>query len=224
MNIFIYWNYKDNDSKKMYQFLNELSFSDLLPDNKIMFHKEFKDFNIDDSICNDMKNSDIIFFFTHGDDDAILKFRYNNEQYKQQFTFIDFNNANLLKEKKVIAICCRSANCLGKHCVSDNIQCKFFVGFQDDLVYSDGFSKKLRSLIYKAYSNAFKNAFLDAYKYKWSAEKFVLVLKKYISDMLTSQILLSQDRKLGSYSGVSFHQKSAESLIVLGQSQLLVFE
>lgn len=225
MNIFIYWNYKDNDSKKMYQFLNESFFADNIGCNKIIkFKKAYEDFEIDDSLCADMVNSDIILFFTHGDDDAILKFRYYNELVKERFIFLDKKNANLLKEKKVIAICCRSANLLGKYCIGENVQCKFFVGFQGDLIYNEGFSDELKSLIYKAYSNAFKSAFIDAYNNKLTAERFVLILKKYISDMLTSEILSSPDRKLGSYAGVSFHRETAESLVALGQSQLLIFE
>lgn len=225
MNIFIYWNYKDNDSKKMYQFLNQPTFFDLLREgNNIIFHKAHQDFIIDNLMHNEIRNSDIVLFFTHGDDDSILKFRYKDELLKERFIFLDLKNAELLRGKKVIAICCCSANQLGEYCVSENIQSEFFVGFQDDLIYDEGFSDEFKRIVFKTYSSAFERAFINAYKKKWSAERFVLILKKYIIDMLTSEILSSPNRKLGSFSGASFHWKTAEALVALGKSEQLVFE
>ena len=225
MKIFLYWNYKDQDSKKIYQFLKNNSFMDFLNNcHNVIFYKEFRDFPLNDTLLNHMATSDLILFFTHGDDDAILKFRYNDESVKKRFTFIDLENASILKNKKVIAFCCRSANRLGRYCVDKDIESKFFVGFCDDLVYSENFSNDLKNIVYKTYSNAFEVSLLNAYNKNWTADKFVLMLRKNIIDMLTKEILTSQDRRLGSFSGVSFHRKTADSLIALGQSEQLIFE
>ena len=67
-------------------------------------------------------------------------------------------------------------------------------------------------------------ALLNACSKEWTADKFVLMLQKNIIDMLTKEILNSKDRKLGSISGITFHRKTAESLVVLGQSDQLIFE
>lgn len=225
MRIFIYWNYKDRDSKKIYQFLNKSKFMyKITQDHDVYIYKKYKDFLLDESLCNEILNSDIIMFFTHGEYDAILKFRYIDNLLKKRYVFVDLENALLLKNKKVISVCCRSAKELGVYCVGDKVQSKFFIGFLEDLIYSEDFSDDFRSIVYKTYSNAFEQAFEQAYDNNWTAEKFVLRLKKYIQDMLTTEILLSDDRKLGTITGVSFHRKTAESLVALGETTQLIFK
>ena len=192
MKIFVYWNYKDQDSKKIYQFIKQSSFfENLEKEHQIFWHKEYKDFPVDDTLKEHLQESDIIFFFTHGEDDRILKFRYNNELVKDRFTFISYNNARLLSEKKIFAFCCRSANELGEYCVGFNVNSIFYIGFMDDLVYSDEcvVSGEFKSTIYKAYSAAFEKALTESYEYKWTVSRFVFMLKKYINDMLTEEIL-----------------------------------
>jgi hypothetical protein len=223
--IFLYWNYKDRDSKRIYQFLNNAAFKEGLESRcDVVWQRMYCDFQLDDKLLNDMLTSDLLLFFTHGDDDAILKFRYNDEAAKEQFTFINQDNATILKKKKVIAICCRSANILGKYCVGKNIESKFYIGFHRDLIYDEGFTDDFKSIVYRTYSNAFEMALLNACSKEWTADKFVLMLQKNIIDMLTKEILNSKDRKLGSISGITFHRKTAESLVVLGQSDQLIFE
>jgi hypothetical protein len=77
MKIFIYWNYKDSDSKNIYQFLKKTTFINMLEEcNDVFLWKKFDDFIIDETLNEELTSSDIILFFTHGDDDAILKYRY----------------------------------------------------------------------------------------------------------------------------------------------------
>ena len=48
MKIFLYWNYKDQDSKKIYQFLKNNSFINFLSNcHNVIFYKEFRDFEVD---------------------------------------------------------------------------------------------------------------------------------------------------------------------------------
>lgn len=225
MKLFLYWNYKDTDSKKIYQFLKNPDFKNTIEENHdLEWCCKYSDFELNEKLMSEIEKSDLLLFFTHGDDDAILKFRYNDEIVKKRFTFIDLENASILKNKKVIAFCCRSAKVLGQYCISDEIQSKFFIGFSDDLIYSEGFTGEFKNIVYKTYSLAFEKVLLDAMHKSYTAKRFVLMLKKNIIDMLTEQILNAPDRKLGSLSGVSFHIKTAESLVVLGQPDQLVFE
>lgn len=101
MKIFIYWNYKDNDSKKIYQFLKNSTFLEKLKEeNTVTIKKMFSNFILDEDIINAVAESDVIMFFTHGEEDSILKFRYKNEDVKDQFTFINTDNAGILKGKE----------------------------------------------------------------------------------------------------------------------------
>lgn len=224
MKIFVYWNYKDQDSKKIYQFIKQSSFfENLAKEHQVVLHKEFKDFKLDDTVIKDLQESDIAFFFTHGEDDSILKFRYNDALLKDRFTFICKDNAPLLSKKKILAFCCRSANKLGEYCVGPNINSLFYIGFTADLIYSEQFSDNFRNTVYKTYSAAFEKALEDSYKNNWTAKQFVIMLRKYIIDMQTTEILSSKDRNLGSFASITFHKKTADSLVALGKDQELVF-
>lgn len=224
MKIFIYWNYKDNDSKKIYQFIKQSTFiENLKKEHEVVVYRKFQDFELDITLMKDLQESDVVLFFTHGEKDSVLKFRYNNELLKDRFTFINLENANILGGKKILAFCCRSAGELGKYCVEPDVNCIFYIGFIDDLIYSDQFSENFKNTVYKTYSSAFEKTLQDCYKYKWSASQFVSMLRKNIVDMQTAEILLSKDRRLGSFASITFHRKTADSLVVLGKSQELVF-
>ena len=223
MNIFIYWNYKDGDSKKIYSFLNDSEFIESVKEREdIVFHKEFENFELTEEIVKEIEGSDVILFFTHGDSDAILKFRYKDPLLKQRFVFIDKGNASILKKKKVIAICCNSARELGNFCMNGDIKSEFYIGFADDITYDEGFTNDFKSIVYKTYSKAFSEVVLNAYKGHWSADKFVKRLRKNISDMMTDEILKANLR-LGSSGQATFHKKTANSLLVLGNAEALVF-
>lgn len=225
MNIFLYWNYKDNDSKRIYSFLNDSEFvNKIQQDENLKFYKKCYSFEVDEDIKKEIADSELVLFFTHGDNDSILKFRYNDEIVKKRFVFIDKSNASMLKHKKVISICCNSARELGKLCVSDEVQSKFYIGFLDDITYDEGFTGTFKSIVYQTYSNAFHKALYGAYNGKWNAEKFCNILRKNIIDMLTKEILESDDRALGSITQPIFHRKTAKSLVVLGDSSILIFK
>lgn len=224
MKIFIYWNYKDNDSKKIYQFLKNSTFLEKLKEeNTVTIKKMFSNFILDEDIINAVAESDVIMFFTHGEEDSILKFRYKNEDVKDQFTFINTDNAGILKGKKVLAFCCSSATILGEYCCSEEVMSKFYIGFKKDIIYGEGFQNEFRSIMYSSYSEAFEKALLKAYQEQWTADNFVQMLRIFISQMLTKKILSSSDRRLGSFSSVSRHLETANSLVALGESTELVF-
>lgn len=225
MNIFLYWNKIDQDSKKIYKFLREKDFIETVSQSHSLTIREpFLLFEITEEIKHEIAESDLVLFFTHGEEDAILKCQYKFSTAKKRCSFIDFDNASMLSDKRVIAICCSSAKELGQLCIGAPIHSKFYVGFQEPITYDDGDHEQVRGLIYTAYSDAFREALLYALTTSCTAQEFVLILKKSISDMLTWRILSETDnRVLGSLSTVRFHYASAESLVALGEQTLPVF-
>ena len=218
MKIFIYWNRIDNDSKKIYKFLKKDSFREELESkNEVYYHEPYISFQIDKSILEKIASSDVVMFFTHGEEDAILKSKYIQQDQKKNFSFIDFENASILAKKKVIAICCDSAKVLGRYCVDTDIKSDFYIGFQDGIIYDDGAHKNVRGLIYDSYSDAFEKTILLSLHSKCNAQQFVQYLIKSINDMMTNKILNeTDDRTLGSLGTITFHRQSAASLIALG--------
>lgn len=224
MKIFIYWNKIDNDSKKIYKFLKNDTFRQSLEkDNDVVFFEPFCSFLLTQERINQIAMSDIIIFFTHGEDDAILKSKYKQPNQKKNFSFIDFDNASLLSGKKVIAICCASAKSLGEYCVADEVKSIFYIGFKDDILYDDGSHENVRGLVYDAYSNAFETSILHSLSSKCTAQEFVRTLQKEINDMITNKILEAKNRTLGSFSSITFHRQSARSLVALGNTTSPVF-
>ena len=225
MKIFIYWNRIDKDSKKIYKFLSDDSFRHTLEENSdVVFFDPYLSFSLTQERLDQITHSDIILFFTHGEEDAILKSKYIQNSRKKDYSFIDVDNASLLSGKKVIAICCASAKSLGQYCVADPINSVFYIGFQDDIFYDDGSHENVRSLVYDAYSNAFSESILYSLSSKCTAQDFVQCLQKKINDMITRKILTeTSDHTLGSLSSISFHKKSAQSLVALGNTASPVF-
>lgn len=225
MKIFLFWNRIDNDSRRIYKFLENQSFlEEIEKTHTLIIHKPYAKFQITEEMKTQILESDLVLFFTHGEEDVILKSLYKQTQMKKQFSFIDSSNAQLLSNKKVIAICCSSAKELGPLCVALPIPSKFYIGFQEPITYDDGNHARVRGLIYTSYSDAFKEALLYALTTNCTAQEFVLILQKSISDMLIRKILSENDNHvLGSLATVRFHHTSAASLVALGDATLPVF-
>lgn len=225
MKIFLFWNRIDSDSRKIYKFLEDQSFQNEIQQiHSLIINKPFAKFQITEEMKTQISESDLVLFFTHGEEDVILKSLYKQPTMKKQFSFIDSDNAHLLSDKRVIAICCSSAKKLGQQCIDSPIHSKFYIGFQEPITYDDGSHEIVRGLIYTSYSDAFKEAFRHALTTNCTAQEFVLILRKSISDMLTGKILSeTNNRVLGSLSTVNFHYASAASLVALGDATLSVF-
>ena len=119
MNIFLYWNRIDSDSKSIYKFLKDQDFRDTISQNhSLTILEPYSRFSLTKTIQAQIAQSDLALFFTHGEEDVILK-------SKNQCSFIDPKNAQLLSNKRVIAICCSSAKQLGPLCVDSPVYSKF---------------------------------------------------------------------------------------------------
>ena len=238
MKVFIYWNKRDNDSKKIYRFLKDGSWIKALEKNhsvaKAFLYESF-DVNtkkiigyneVEMTLLEAMRQADIIFFFTHGDNDRILKSKYYNPAAFQAFTYMDCKTASMASFKAIISICCSSAKVLGQHCVN-NEGVPYYIGFEKPIVYDENAcpNEKLRATIFKAYSEGFNRGFEDALNNNLTAEKMVQLLKFYISQAITHEILSSSDRSLSKYSaGTQFYTNGIESLICIGDYKARVFK
>ena len=238
MKVFIYWNKRDNDSKKIYSFLKNGSWINALEkkhsvakaflyDNFDVSTKKIIGYNkIKMTLLEAMQQSDIIFFFTHGDDDRILKSKYNNPSAFQAFTYMDCENASMASSKAIISICCSSAKVLGQHCVN-NEGVPYYIGFEEPIVYDEGAcpNVNLRATMFKAYSEGFNRGFEDALNNNYTAEKMVRRLKLYINQAITHGILSVSDHSLSKYSaGTQFYTNGIESLICIGDNKKMVFK
>lgn len=104
------------------------------------------------------------------------------------------------------------------------INSTFYIGFEDGIFYDDDSHKNVRGLVYDAYSGAFEKSILYSLSSKCTAQKFVQILQKEINDMITHKILNETDnRTLGSLSSITFHRKSAQSLVALGNTDSPIF-
>lgn len=226
MNIFLYWNKIDSDSKKIYKFIKDPEFRNALQsNNNVCFCEPFsRAFKVDQVILKEIEKSDLVMFFTHGEEDTILKATYNFDEEKKIFSFVDTENDRILSQKRVIAICCDSAKVLGTHCVSDAVKSIFYIGFTDSIIYDDPEHTNVKSLVYDSYSNAFKESFMYSMSSKCTAFEFARFLRKSINDMITRKILCeTDDRTLNLLSTITFHRQSANSLTALGNIDAIVF-
>lgn len=238
MKVFIYWNKRDGDSKKIYNFLKNGSWINALEkkhsvakaflyDSFDVSTKKIIGYNgIEMTLLEAMQQSDILFFFTHGDNDRILKSKYNNPSAFQAFTFMDCENASMASYKAIISICCSSAKVLGQHCVN-NEGVPYYIGFEEPIVYDESScpNVKLRATMFKAFSAGFNRGFEEALNGNYTAEKIVRRLKLYISQAITQGILSSCDRSLSKYSaGMQFYTNGIDSLICIGDNKMIVFK
>ena len=238
MKVFIYWNRKDSDSTKIYGFLKNGSWiKDLEDKHSVVKAFIFNRFDVNTLIITGyngkemtlleaMQQSDILFFFSHGDDDRIFKSKFYNASSFQEFTYMDCENASMASCKAIVSICCSSAKVLGQHCVK-NEGVPYYIGFEEPIVYDDNAcpNDKLRSVMFKAYSKGFNIGFEGALINGYTAEKMVKYLKLCINQSITQEILDSNERSLKKYSGgTQFYIKGIESLVCIGDSKSQVFK
>ncbi len=237
MNIFIYWNRKDNDSKKMFKFLKDGSWINALKDKyevvDLFPHTAFKIENcrihlsesVEISLLDAIEQADILMFFTHGEDDRILKYRYKFATAKKEFSLIDCDMSSIVSGKAIISMCCSSAQSLGPHCVKSE-GAPYFIGFEKPLVYDqdDIPNQQLRAIVYKAYSSGFDKVFEAALEKQYTADKLVKRLKLYLNKSITEGILSSPERSMEKYTmGVPFYEEGINSLVCLGNQAQVIF-
>lgn len=177
MKIYVYWNRNDNDCTKIFHFMSPndtYSINDILNDSHdLKIERIYKPFDASKKaqIMNDIQESDLIIFLTHGTEEEILRYR-NNPDKNLDYVLVDKTNVCVFKNKVVLAFCCSSAKKLGRLSISEKIGCKAFVGFERDIVYDNGRAKRSRHIIYESYKIAFMKSLKYAAKTNCSVEEY----------------------------------------------------
>lgn len=222
MNVYAYWNTNDNDCKKIFHFMSKNDDYSVLEYFKKKFElkveriwEPFKDKSI---ILKDICKYDLIIFFTHGAKDCIMKYRNNPSRDFAEYVLLDKDDAYVLKDKVVLAFCCSSAKELGRYCVTPEIGCKAYLGFESNIVYDNGRAEKSRHLIYESYKIAFMESLKYAVESNCSISEYQIRLTQLLRKKSTEAILKSKNHTLHNmYSG------TIEGLVALGDKNVKLF-
>lgn len=222
MNIYIYWNTVDKDSKKIFHFLSQNDkdsiFIAINDGNNVELDRRYQRFTDKSSITNHISWADLIIFCTHGAKDEILKYKNSLNREMEDITLIDESNMKILKDKIVLAFCCSSAKILGRKCTSGYYPCKTYLGFEEDIVYDDGRAKKSRHLIYQSYKKAFRKSLEYAITTKCTADELRINLLQNMRRESAKVIFESQNHSLHNmYAG------AIEGLVALGDTECSIF-
>lgn len=222
MNIYIYWNTNDNDCKKIFHFMSKddkYSIVEYLEQKNVLkIQRIWQPFNDKSKVLRDIRENDLIIFFTHGARDSILKYRNDSDKNFIDYVLLDKDDAYILKNKVVLAFCCSSAKELGRYCVTPEIGCKAFVGFEHSIVYDNGKAKKSRHLIYESYKKAFMKSLKYAVDSKCNVSEYVIRLTQLLRQESAKAIFESGNHTLHNmYSG------TIDGLVALGDEHTKIF-
>lgn len=223
MNIYVYWNTNDHDCEKIFHFMSPndpYSVVECLNSKNVLQIKRiWQPFKDKTNILGDISKNELIIFLTHGEEDCILKYRNDPNKNFESYVLIDTGNAHILKGKTVLAFCCSSAKGLGRYCVTSEIGCKAYVGFEGSIVYDNGCAEKSRHLIYKSYKIAFMKSLKYAIDSNCSIEDYRIRLTQLLRKEAAQAILESGNHTLHNmYSG------TINSLVALGDKQTKLFD
>lgn len=224
MNTIIYWNYRDNDSRNIYKFLGSPDFEAFCKKENISLFKKRDKFDKRD-FWNEAQSHDTIFFFSHGVEDAVLKFRYKNEEKKEDYALATVSEIPEMAGKRIIAICCRSAETLGRKSMESEDPPVFYIGFTGDITYNEGFSEKVRAKIYGIYSDAFKETIYITAEKRLTGTDFSRELKHRIERDFTEAIINdnSKETEKTTLAEATFFHETVKTLTVYGDGSAKVF-
>ena len=222
MKIYVYWNTNNNDCKKIFHFMSpddKYSITGKLKENNnLLIKRVWQPFDNATEILNGIQEHELVIFLTHGTEDQILKYRNSPERDIKEYVLIDKENANILNNKIVLAFCCLSAKDLGEFCVTPEIGCRAFVGFNKEIVYDNGKAAKSRHIIYQSYKIAFMKSLKYAIKHRCTIEEYRIKLMQYMRNEAAKAILEAEDRSLNNiYSG------TIQGLVSLGDTAQKLF-
>jgi hypothetical protein len=239
MSSYIYWNDKNSDCKHIFAFMKDPQLTDILSDKNVHINRVHSAKDAEATFCADFSNASTVIFLTHGTTDAILQYR--TKSYQDIHALINVASSECLAKKVVIAICCDSAQDLGRFSVSreDGNACVSYLGFSSPIFYNhlnedkgaNQYNDDEQRIIYKVYSDIFKNALGFSYGANPTVRNVFLMMKR---EMESSIILIGQEirqlhRKESSvdlFADIYNNTigKSAEGLVVLGNQNTKVFQ
>lgn len=222
MRLFVYWNSKDHDCEKIFHFMSsndEYSLVKFMDETiETDLKRVYCSFDNISEIIEKIKKSDMVLFLTHGVENGILKYLNKKDQSVNDVMLLNEEKAGVLKGKKVLAFCCLSAQIFGKYCVTPEIGCSAFVGFERDIVYDNGKAIRSRHIIYNSYKVSFMKALEYAIKSQCTIEDFRIRLTQLMRQESAKAIMESADHSLNSmYSG------TIEGLVALGDIKQKLF-
>ena len=222
MNIYVYWNTNDNDCKKIFHFMSphdKYSIKRKLEENNnLLINRVWQPFDNTTEILHNIQENDLVIFLTHGTEDQILKYRNSPERDIKEYVLIDKENANILNNKIVLAFCCLSAKDLGKFCVTPEIGCRAFVGFNKEIVYDNGKAARSRHIIYESYKIAFMKSLKYAIKHRCTIEEYRIKLKQYMIKEAVNAIFQAEDHTLN-----NMYIGTIQGLVSLGDTTQKLF-
>lgn len=187
-------------------------------ENEVIIDRKYKYYSDVSGVMENIQNSEIVIFCTHGTPNEILKYLEKEGRKFEEFVLIDKDNMNVLENKTVVAFCCSSARVLGKQCVDNNNRCKAFVGFENDIVYDNGKAEKSRRIIYKSYKKAFMKSLKYAAESKCTARRFKVVLLQNLRREAAIAILETGNQEFSDlYAG------AIDGLVALGNIDEAIF-
>lgn len=192
MNSYVYWNNKDNDCKKMFSFMRCEEIISLLSESNVCVKRINTAEDANQALCTEFQSATTVFFLTHGLDDTILKYKSRNPQCANDYPLINVTSSDCLSKKIIIAICCDSAEILGPACVNraDGYACISYLGFRSPIYYNNSngrhYSADIVGIIYKTYSQIFKQMMLFSLDSKPSIKVLMLYLNKEMGSALVT--------------------------------------
>lgn len=222
MKVYVYWNRKDNDCKKIFHFMSPNDdysiVQDLEEKSDLNLNRVYQAFTDKTSVFKGIESSDLIIFLTHGTEREILKYLNKPLQEKEEYVLLDKQNISILKGKIVLAFCCATARELGPYAVQPVNGCKTYIGFEKDIVYDNGNALKSRNIIYSSYKKAFAKAIKYAVTEKCTAEDFKIKLVQMLRKESVEAALSLNDHTLHNmYSG------TIDSVVALGDKEAILF-
>ena len=222
MNIYVYWNTNDNDCKKIFHFMSpddKYSIKRKLEENNnLLINRVWQPFDNTTEILHNIEEHDLVIFLTHATEDQILKYRNSLERDIKEYVLIDKENANILNNKIVLAFCCLSAKDLGEFCVTPEIGCRAFVGFNKEIVYDNGRAARSRHIIYKSYKIAFMKSLEYAMKTGCTIEEYRIKLMQYMRKEAANAIFQAEDHTLN-----NMYIGTIQGLVSLGDTTQKLF-
>lgn len=187
-------------------------------ENEILIDRKCKYFSDILKVMENIQNSELVIFCTHGTPNEILKYLEKEGRQYEEFVLIDKNNIDVLENKTVLAFCCSSARVLGRQCVDNAKPCKVFVGFENDIVYDNGKAEKSRRIIYKSYKKAFMQSLKYAVEKKCTAREFKVVLLRSLRKEAVTAIMETENNSLN-----DIYASAIEGLVALGNIDEVMF-
>lgn len=219
MNIYVYWNTNDLDSKKIFHFLSKEDEFTIIPSiEEKSIDRHWQPFKKRGDVEKKIEMADVVIFCTHGAPNEILKYQPRPNHDKKEYVLIDSSNIGILEGKKVLAFCCDSAKMLGPLSVSGVHKSQAYIGFNKPIVYDDGFAPQTKNRVYVAYKKAFRDSLEYAIRTRCTVKEYKSILWGYIQKEMVAAALQVENGTLN-----NVYITTLNGLVALGDVDIPLF-